>query len=110
MYFNSKSKWLGRNAVLWTPKFKAKKDSCLTFWYRMSGPNIGMLKVHFAKIKHVRYEGPVVWMRRGDQGTNWNQEYVNIGQDVDLYVSISFIFYKYVFTKVSPAQTHFLEM
>ena len=89
MYLNSAGNKLGRSALLWSPKFAAKKDSCLTFWYRMSGAHIGMLKVRFSKIRNYKYRHQIVWMRRGDQGNNWNQEYITINQDDNIFVSIS---------------------
>ncbi|XP_070811785.1 apical endosomal glycoprotein [Pituophis catenifer annectens] len=60
----------------------AVEASCLSFWYRMDGPQIGTLAL---KVKAAGESEQVLWTRRGSHGAVWHQASSSIspkpGQD-----------------------------
>uniref|UniRef100_A0A8B9NBZ6 MAM domain containing 4 n=1 Tax=Accipiter nisus TaxID=211598 RepID=A0A8B9NBZ6_9AVES len=48
---------------------------CLSFWYRLAGPQIGTLNL---KLQMEGVEETVVWTRRGTQGSVWHQGWATL--------------------------------
>ncbi|XP_062447283.1 apical endosomal glycoprotein [Rhea pennata] len=49
---------------------------CLSFWYRMAGPQIGTLRL---KLKYEEEEETVLWTRRGAWGSAWHRGFATLG-------------------------------
>ncbi|KAM8796695.1 apical endosomal glycoprotein [Eudromia elegans] len=61
----------GRRARLVTAPQQPPADAqCLSFWYRMAGPQIGTLSL---KVEREEDEETVLWSRRGAQGSVWHR-------------------------------------
>ncbi|XP_067164971.1 apical endosomal glycoprotein [Apteryx mantelli] len=54
----------------------AAGEQCLSFWYRMAGPQIGTLSL---KLKREEEEETVLWTRRGAQGSGWHRGFATLG-------------------------------
>ncbi|XP_064379614.1 apical endosomal glycoprotein [Dromaius novaehollandiae] len=56
----------------------ATTASCLSFWYRLAGPQIGTLSL---KLKHEEEEETVLWTKRGAQGSVWHRGFATLSPE-----------------------------
>ncbi|XP_072859051.2 neuropilin-1 isoform X1 [Pogona vitticeps] len=57
---------------------------CMTFWYHMSGPHIGVLRIKLRYQTPKEYE-QVLWMLSGNQGNRWKEGRVLLHKSVKHY-------------------------
>lgn len=75
----------GKLARLISPIINPQNSAhCMTFWFHMSGPNVGTLRIK------LRYQTPeeydqTVWMLSGDQGSDWKEGRVLLHKSVKHY-------------------------
>nr|XP_041575661.1 apical endosomal glycoprotein [Taeniopygia guttata] len=66
----------GQQAQLLTSRQEpAAAPHCLSFWYRLAGPQIGTLNL---KLRPEGGEEVVLWTRRGTQGSLWHQAWATL--------------------------------
>ncbi|NWX38022.1 AEGP protein, partial [Notiomystis cincta] len=66
----------GQQAQLLTPHQEpATAPHCLSFWYRLAGPQIGTLNL---KLQPEEGEEVLLWTRRGSQGSIWHQAWATL--------------------------------
>ena len=70
MYIEGTSNWQQGDAKLYSPPFKFKANTCLTFYYHMYGANILSLKVII--------NGKLLFSVTGDKGNVWHKASINI--------------------------------
>ncbi|XP_066483013.1 neuropilin-1 isoform X2 [Tiliqua scincoides] len=75
----------GKLARLISPIINPQNSAhCMTFWYHMSGPHVGTLRIK------LRYQTPeeydqIVWVLSGDQGNDWKEGRVLLHKSVKHY-------------------------
>ncbi|XP_066466993.1 apical endosomal glycoprotein [Tiliqua scincoides] len=61
--------------------------TCLSFWYRMDGPQIGTLNL---KVKHPGEEEQLLWTRRGSYGAVWHRGLSTLVHQSDQHYQVIF--------------------
>ncbi|XP_054853157.1 apical endosomal glycoprotein [Eublepharis macularius] len=64
-----------RARLVSTPQAPVDQGQCLSFWYRMDGPQIGTLNL---KVKHNGEPEHVLWTRTGSHGAVWHRGFASI--------------------------------
>ena len=71
-------------ARMMSPIQKPTTDSCLNFWYHMSGNDVGSLSVY---LKRSGSLGIAKWTESGNEGTMWRVAAVAVRSRQDFQVS-----------------------
>ncbi|XP_049628790.1 apical endosomal glycoprotein [Suncus etruscus] len=76
--------------LLTQPQVPASSLQCLSFWYRMSGPQIGTLRLA------IRWEGKAqtttLWSRSGTQGNRWHRAWATLPHQPNLDAKYQLLF------------------
>lgn len=88
MYTAASVRYANQTARIESPQITPRgKSQCLTFWYHMYGPNIGVMNLYVKK--RPTLDSPL-WTRAGDQGNQWQQGVVTLPSTGSYTVSLQF--------------------
>ncbi|NWV48483.1 AEGP protein, partial [Daphoenositta chrysoptera] len=77
----------GQRAQLTSRQEPAAAPRCLSFWYRLAGPQIGTLNL---KLQPEGGEEVVLWTRRGTQGSIWHRAWATLPATGQQWYQVAF--------------------
>lgn len=83
----------GDKARLVSPKFPATTGKCLTFWFHMYGPSIGILNVYQSTYNRL---GQAIIILQGNKGNRWQIAQMSITSQTPYQVCLRILVRKNV--------------